>query len=60
MFSSEEFWLSAILGGAFGGILFDLFSKLLKKKKGETGREIGGADLNGSQKHPQEHDERFC
>ena len=59
MFLSEEFWCSAVFV-AIGGIISVLVLKLLENKRA-TQSEIRRPDhLNGPQKRPQEHDERFC
>ena len=57
MFPFKEFWPSAVFGGLIGGIISVLFIKLLE---GASQSEARGPDLNGSQKCPQEHDEKFC
>lgn len=56
MFSSEEFWLSAVVGGAVGGVIMIVLYKLLENKG--TGRRDTGAG-NMYEKLPREHDERF-
>ena len=56
MFSSEEFWLKAVLSGVIAGVIAVVLSKLWESKVAALRETRAG---NKSEKLPQEHDERF-